>query len=66
MIRRILRDMSGNKKRPTKELGAEDYVPVRVPRSIRKRVKQLGTAEDKSLQDMAAELLEEALKKRGA
>lgn len=57
--------MAAEKKR-TKEAEAEPHVPLRVPRSIRKRVKQLATSEDRTLQDMATELLDEALRKRGA
>lgn len=41
-------------------------VPVRVPASIRRRVRILASQEDKRLQQMVTELLDAALKQRGA
>lgn len=55
------------KKKPsaTPDQG-EKMVPVRVPLSIRRRLRLAAAQEDRPLQAVVTELLDEALKKRGA
>lgn len=53
------------KKKPS-PTAEEKMVPVRVPISIRRRLRLAAAQEDKPLQVVVTELLDEALKKRGA
>jgi hypothetical protein len=49
----------------SEEFWTEDTVPVRVPLSIRRRLRLLAAQQDKRLQEVVAVVLDEALKEWG-